>query len=102
MPGQTMLGQTLDQDQLRENLRMTNLAVKNQYARTTQMQKSSLWNLMEKYIQKRIPDRDSSGNVLKKTRRMCFWEAIVHASKQDWEQYFLLVDDGLEVLKGNL
>ncbi|KAF7957106.1 hypothetical protein EAE96_004426 [Botrytis aclada] len=101
MPGQTMLGQTPNQDQLRENLRMTNLAVKDQYARVTGMPKTHLWYLMGKYVSTRVPDHDMSGNVLEKTRRMCFWEAIVQASKQDWEQYFLLFADGIEVATSN-
>ncbi|KAF7884151.1 uncharacterized protein EAF01_011574 [Botrytis porri] len=101
IPGQTMLGQTPNQDQLRENLRMTNLAVKDQYARVTAMRKTHLWHLMGKYINTRILDYDSNGNVLEKTRRMCFWEAIVHASKQDWEQFFLLLADGVEITKSN-
>ncbi|TGO45025.1 hypothetical protein BCON_0432g00040 [Botryotinia convoluta] len=101
MPGQTMLGQTPNQDQLRENLRMTNLAVKDQYARVTGMQKTHLWHLMGKYVRTQIPDHDPSGNVLNTTRRMCFWEAILQASKQDWEQYFLLFADGVVVQKSN-
>ncbi|TGO33685.1 hypothetical protein BHYA_0232g00120 [Botrytis hyacinthi] len=99
LPGQTMLGQTPDQDQIRENLRMTNLAVKDQYAKVTEMQKTGLWHIMGKYISTRIQDHDPSGNVLNTTRRMCFWEAILQASKQDWEQYFLLLANGVEVQK---
>ncbi|KAF7926803.1 uncharacterized protein EAE98_006188 [Botrytis deweyae] len=101
MPGQTMLGQTPDQDQIRENLRMTNLAVKDQYSRVTNMQKTHLWYFMGKHVSTRIPDHDPRGNVLNTTRRMCFWEAILQASKQDWEQYFLLFADGVEVQRNN-
>ncbi|KAF7901499.1 hypothetical protein EAF00_003720 [Botryotinia globosa] len=101
LPEQTMLGQTPDQDQIRENLRMTNLAVKDQYAKVTGMQKSGLWHFMGKYVGTRIQDHDPSGNVLNTTRRMCFWEAILQASKQDWEQYFLLLADGVEVQPSN-
>ncbi|KAF7936680.1 uncharacterized protein EAE97_008046 [Botrytis byssoidea] len=101
LPGQSMLGQTPDQDQIRENLRMTNLAVKDQYARVTGMQKTGLWHFMGKYVSTRIQDHGSSGNVLNTTRRMCFWEAILQASKQDWEQYFLLLANGVEVHPSN-
>ncbi|TGO13848.1 hypothetical protein BTUL_0062g00220 [Botrytis tulipae] len=101
LPGQTMLSPTPDQDQIRENLRMTNLAVKDQYARVTGMQKTALWHFMGKYVSTRIQDHDPSGNVLNTTRRMCFWEAILQASKQDWEQYFLLLANGVEVQPSN-
>lgn len=96
-----MLGQTPDQDQLRENLRMTNLAVKDQYARVTEMQRTNIWHFMGRYVSTRIQDHDLSGNVLNTTRRMCFWEAILQASKQDWEQYFLVFADRVEVRKSN-
>ncbi|KAI9639920.1 hypothetical protein NHQ30_011696 [Ciborinia camelliae] len=98
--GGTLLHQlpgTKEDFSLRESVRMSNLAMKNQYARSTMMQKSYLWAWMGLYVHPRIPNWGTSDGTY--TRRRCFWEEIVQASRQDWERHFLLIEDGVKVPK---
>lgn len=80
---------------MRETLRLSDVSHKNRYSKSTMMHESYLWQWMGKYVKMRVPNWGPGGGV-QFTRDRCFWEAVVQASKQDWETYFL-DNDGVKV-----
>ncbi|KAJ8060818.1 hypothetical protein OCU04_009902 [Sclerotinia nivalis] len=95
--GVTMTGESMSPFQLRERSWLTDNALHSEYARLKMMKKSYCWGWMRMYVSMRVPDFNSDGGMTRCTSRRCFWEAIVQASKQDWERHFLLIGDGVKV-----
>ncbi|KAB8301662.1 hypothetical protein EYC80_003497 [Monilinia laxa] len=84
---------------MRETLRMSDVSHKNRYSKSTMMHESYLWKRVAKYVKMRVPNWGPGGGV-QFTRERCFWEAVVQASKQDWEKYFL-INGGVKVPRIN-
>ncbi|ESZ90329.1 hypothetical protein SBOR_9285 [Sclerotinia borealis F-4128] len=98
---------TMSKFAVRERFKMINLGIKNNYAKFTGMSKSYLWAWMGMYVDVWVPKWGPGGDIgagryYKYIRHRCFWEAVVQASKQDWERHFLLVKDGIDVPKVGL